>query len=138
MTSKMLTCAACGARLTGPLTILSGKDPAVVHPKHRDGEPLTPPGTAFKSWDPIERSFGDVPSRLEFTPQYWLNPDDLTDAVSLTGDWKRLGGCCDEAGMNGPNQVCACGAEIGTVQRDCYQARVFIPAPHATDWTEDQ
>ena len=110
----------------------------MVAPEHRDGEPLTARGIGFKSWEPIERAIQGPPSQLEFTPQYWLNPDDLTDAVSLTDNWKRLQGCCDVGGTNGPNQVCACGAEVGTVQRDCYQARVFIPAPDTTSWIEDQ
>ncbi|RYG27214.1 MAG: hypothetical protein EON93_20955, partial [Burkholderiales bacterium] len=91
---KTLHCAACDAPLTRALTIRSGKDPAVSEPVHEDGRPLTEPGEAFKAWEPIERSYGDSPAPLEFTPQYWLNPEDLTEAVRLTRDHRRLSGCC--------------------------------------------
>lgn len=81
---KILACQSCGAPLTGVLAIVSGKAPGAVVPEQLDGQPLTEAGTAFKSYDPIERSYGEKPALLEFTPQYWLNPDDLTDAVHLT------------------------------------------------------
>ncbi|MFA6117834.1 MAG: hypothetical protein WC729_27850 [Sphingomonas sp.] len=134
---KRLICNACGAELTGALRILSGKDPSVTSPEHVDRAPLTEPGVAFKSYEPIMRSFGDAPAPLEFTPQYWLNPDDLTDAVGNTPDNQHLSGCCGMGGFNGPNQICRCGAEIGTLQTDCVTPRVFIPEPGKTAWIEN-
>jgi hypothetical protein len=78
---QILRCVACEAALMVPLTIVSGKAPGVEQPEHKDGEPLTLAGIAFKSWEAIERSFGHVPAPLEFVPQFWLNPDDMTAAV---------------------------------------------------------
>lgn len=135
---KVLTCTACGARLSEPLVIASGKDPSVSQPEYKDGEPLTARGIAFKSYEPIERSYGAEPALLEFAPQHWLNPDDLNEAVRLTGDDRRLNGCCGIAGLDGPNQLCRCGAEVGTVRTDCWTPLVFIPVPDATLWLEQQ
>ena len=134
---KRLICNACGVELTGPLRILSGKDPSVTAPEHVDRAPLTESGVAFKSYDPIMRSFADDPAPLEFTPQYWLNPDDLTDAAGNTQNNRRLSGCCGISGLDGPNQVCRCGAEVGTLQTDCFTPRVFIPEPGGTTWADD-
>ena len=134
---KALFCQACGAQLTRPLLLRSGKDPSVSKPVHADRQPLTPAGEAYKSYEPIMRSFGDEPATLEFTPQHWLNPADLTEAVGATGTTDRLSGCCGVAGIDGPNQVCRCGAEIGTLQDDCWTAKVFIPEPAATEWRDN-
>lgn len=133
---KTLHCVACDAPLSLALDIRSGKDPSVSEPVHDDGKPLTEAGVAFKAWEPIERTLGGGRGLLEFTPQYWLNPADLIEAVRLTGDQRRLGGCCGLAGTDGPNQLCRCGAEIGTLRTDCWTPLVFIPQPDATSWEE--
>jgi hypothetical protein len=131
---KVLVCTSCGAQLTVALRLLSGKDPSVPAVECRDGLPPADPGTVYKSYEPIVKSFDGLPAPLEFTPQYWVNPADLTDSVELTKDERRLIGCCGPSGLDGPNQVCRCGAEIGTLQSDCFTAHVFIPEPGATDW----
>ena len=131
---KVLVCTSCGAQLTGALRLLSGKDPSVPAPEFRDGTPPVDRGIVYKSYEPVVRSFEGSPAPLEFSPQYWVNPADLTDAVRLTKDERRLNGCCGLDGQDGPNQVCRCGAEIGTLQSDCWTAHVFIPQPGATDW----
>ena len=133
---KALFCTACGAGLTGPLTIHSGKDPKVAAPEQRAKEPMMPAGEVFKSYEPIERSYGEEPALLEFTPQHWLNPADVAEAVRMTSCVKRLGGCCGEAGSNGPNQVCRCGAFVGTLRTDCWTPHLFIPDPAATEWRD--
>jgi hypothetical protein len=135
---QLLICKACGARLTAPLMIQSGKDPSVPHPEHKDREPLTQEGVAFKSYGPIERSFGKVPTPLEFVPQIWVNPNDLTEVVRLTKNRSRLNGCCGLDGADGPNQLCNCGAEIGTLKTDCWTARVFVAEPGTTEWMEEK
>jgi hypothetical protein len=135
MMRKSLHCAACGTQLSAPLEILSGKDPAVPEPDFEDGKPLTARGIGFKSYEPTP-VFGDG-VQLRFTPQYWLNPEDLTGAVRLTRNRKRLGGCCGLAGIDGPNQLCRCGAEIGTLRTDCWSPRLFIPEPTKTIWTDE-
>ncbi|UKK86148.1 hypothetical protein L7H23_08645 [Sphingopyxis sp. BSN-002] len=135
---KVLCCSACGARLTHALTIVSSKTPGVVPPEHEDRAPLTPRGAAFKSWEPIERSFADKPASLEYAPQYWLNPDDLDGQVRDTPDARRLNGCCGLDGCDGPNQVCRCGAEVGTLRTDCWTPHVFVPDPANTNWIEEE
>lgn len=133
---KMLTCRNCGAELTLPLLILSGKDPSVPPPVFSERQPLTERGVALKSYMPLTRSYADTPAPLEFVPQIWINPDDLTKAVRRTKNRRRLGGCCGMAGNNGPNQVCTCGAEIGTLQADCWTPLVFVAEPDTTLWIE--
>lgn len=135
---QILCCAACGARLTRALNVVSGKAPDVAPPDHEDGKPLTPCGTAFKSWEPIERSYGKEPALLEFAPQYWVNPDDLAEKVCNTTDARRLNGCCGLDGCDGPNQICSCGAAVGTLRTDCWTPLVFIPDPGSTYWIEEQ
>lgn len=134
--AKSLYCNRCRVRLTAPLTIRSGKDPAVAAPDVRDKAPLVPPGIGFKSWEPQRWTWTEPGHPLHFVPQYWLNPEDLTDAVRDTGNLARLGGCCGPTGMNGPNQICRCKAEIGTLQHDCITPHVFIPEPATTMWQD--
>lgn len=135
---QILCCAACNARLTPALTVVSSKTPGAIPPEHEDGKPLTPPGAAFKSWEPIERSYGDQPAPLEFAPQYWLNPEDLDGNVHNTRDARRLNGCCGLDGCDGPNQIGRCGTEVGTLRTDCWTPLVFIPDPGKTNWIEEQ
>ena len=130
-----LQCALCETTLTGALSIVSERTPGAPQPKHKEGEPLTPCGVAFESWEPIERSCGDTPSALEFVPQFWLNPDDLNGSVHNTSDVSRLNSCCGLDGCDGLNQVCRCGAGVGTLRTDCWTPTVFIPDPKGTKWT---
>ncbi|MBT2118892.1 hypothetical protein KK141_11295 [Dyella sp. LX-66] len=129
-----LQCVRCETVLTDALTIVSEKTPGVVQPQHKEGESFIPRGVAFESWEPIERACGDAPSSLEFVPQCWLNPDDLNESVHDTYDARRLNGCCGLDGCDGPNQVCRCGADVGTLRTDCWTPRVFIPDPKGTKW----
>jgi hypothetical protein len=133
---KALFCTSCGAQLTCPLEIVSGKDPSVPAPDIRDGQPITSSGIGYKSYEPIERSCEAEPGKLEFTPQFWLNPADLRDAVRLPKKSRRLNGCCGLDGCDGPNQVCRCGAEVGTLKTDCWTPLVFIPQPDVTEWRQ--
>jgi hypothetical protein len=134
--AKALFCKECGARLSERVTIRSGKDPAAPKLQYADKEPLTERGIAYKSYEPQMRSGTSKPDPLEFVPQIWMNPGDLTAGVRDTKRSERLGGCCGLAGMGGPNQVCACGAEVGTLRSDCWTAHVFIPEPGTTEWAE--
>ncbi|MFC4761820.1 hypothetical protein [Dyella koreensis] len=129
-----LQCARCETVLAGALTIVSGKTPGVAQPQHKEGERLTVCGVAFESWEPIERACGDASSPLEFVLQCWSNPDDLNESVHDTSDARRLNGCCGLNGCDGPNQVCCCGADVGTLRSDCWTPRVFIPDPKGTRW----
>jgi hypothetical protein len=129
-----LFCSNCGIQLTRPLILRSGKDPSVRAPKYEGGRDLVDQGEVFKSYEPIQRSYGEQPAPLEFTPQFWVNRADLTEAVRLTKKRGRLNGCCGLDGVDGPNQLCSCGAEIGTLKTDCWTAHVFIPEPTGTRW----
>ncbi len=139
---KILTCRACRADLSGMLTILSTKDPAVTVPEYRNGEPFGPPGVAYKSWKPLAKAFDGPPVSLGFVPQFWLNPADVAGRVRNTtrrcrGELRPLNGCCGIAGLNGPNQQCLCGAGVGTLQSDCFTPHVFVPEPGATEWQNE-
>ena len=131
---KILFCAACGSRLTGPLTLLSGKNPEIAKPQQLDRQPLAAAGTVFKSYEPLWRSHAAIPHPLEFTPQYWIHPTDVSGSVLDTDDISRLGGCCGVSGTGEPNQICACGAEVGTLQSDCFTPWVFVANLAATGW----
>lgn len=135
--TKILCCTACEARLTPALTVMSSKAPGIVPPEQVRGKPLIAHGFAFKSWEPIEKSFADEPALLEFVPQHWLNPDDLAQTVGNTRKKDRLSGCCGIAGIGGPNQICGCGAEIGTLRTDCWTPHLFVPDPAHTNWIEE-
>ena len=131
---KALYCNRCRIRLTRQLTIRSGKDPGVTPPELKDQQPAVEPGVAFKSWEPWQRSYESTPAPLEFAPQYWLNPEDLCGTV--TSLESRMNGCCGPSGLDGPNQICRCKAEVGTFMNDCFTPRMFIPHPETTTWVE--
>ena len=134
---QILCCSACEARLTSALTLVSSKAPGVILPEQKDGKSPTPRGTAFKSWEPIERSCSDQPALLEFVPQYWLHPEDLDGNIRNIRDARRLNGCCGLDGCDGPNQVCRCGAAVGTLRTDCWTLHLFVPDPTTTNWIEE-
>lgn len=134
MKTHALYCKTCRIRLSAPLTIRSGKDPQVPAPEFKDREPPVERGIAYKSWEPWEQSFDARPTPLEFIPQYWLNPDDLTETIRPLDS--RMGGCCGPSGLSGPNQICRCKAEVGTFMDDCFTPRMFIPEPSTTTMRE--
>jgi hypothetical protein len=129
-------CTSCGAALTGAITVLSTKDPAVTPPPLTDAEPVCDPGMAFKSHEPLQHSHDPAnPAPLEFTPQFWANPMDFDAAVRPTRDIRRLIGCCGLDGCNGPNMLCrVCKAEVGTMQSDCWTPLIFVPYPSNTEF----
>lgn len=130
---KILFCRQCGAQLTRALSIRSGKDPKVRAPEFQDQAPITQTGVAFNSYQPLVRSYRDKPAPLEFTAQLWINPEDITKSVAWMKNRRRLSGCHGPSGLDGPNQVCRCGAEVGTRQADCFTPAVFVPEPKATE-----
>ena len=121
-------CKSCGVSITQSLNILSLKDPSVREPDFVDQQPLSSPGNAYKSYEPIERSCdSDKPAALEFSPQFWLNVEDIEATTKLSGKAKRLNGCCGLAGCDGPNILCReCDSEVGTMRSDCWTPLVFI------------
>ena len=89
---KSLHCNRCRARLSAPLTIVSGEDPAVKQPDVLDRHPLVPRGTAFKAWNPAPWVYTESGHPLHFAPQYWFDPEDLTELARETRNHRRLGG----------------------------------------------
>jgi hypothetical protein len=131
-----LICTSCGTDLSGPITIHSTKNRAFKAPKHLDQQPITSAGTAIKSWEPMQKTFDPAnPAKLEFSPQFWMNPSDINDAIEHVDIPSRLNGCCGLDGCNGPNMRCrVCKTEVGTRQSDCWTPDVFIPQPEQTNW----
>ena len=129
-------CTSCGTALTGEITVLSTKDPAVTTPPLNDAQPVCDPGMAFKSYKSLQWSHDPAHSApLEFTPQFWANPRDFEAAIKETRDIRRLAGCCGLDGCNGPNMVCRlCKAEVGTMQSDCWTPLIFVPDPNNTEF----
>jgi hypothetical protein len=117
--------------------VRSGADPAVPPPEYIDQRPLTANGTVLDSYEPL-LGLRDWPAPDEpgFVPQCWINPDDVARTVRNTRIRKRLQGCCGPSGTEGLNQICLCGAEVGTLINDCWTPQVFIPDPLRTAWLE--
>ena len=133
-------CTGCGTALTGELEILSLKDPGVTKPRLADLTPVCEPGAGYKSYEPLLRSFDSQrPAKLEFRPQFWLNPKDVEGTTERTAKAGRLNGCCGLDGCDGPNLVCKkCGAEIGTLQSDCWTPLIFVPDNENTEFRKEQ
>ncbi len=132
-------CKKCGAAVSSQIEVQSLKDPKVAAPAMTDGEPICAAGKGYKSEEPTERSFTPGhPAKLEFTPQFWLNPDDLKPFTRLTRDPAKLNGCCGLDGCDGPNLLCGnCGAEVATLRTDCWTPRIAIPDKSNTEFKRD-
>ncbi|GAA3390497.1 hypothetical protein [Streptomyces roseoviridis] len=62
--------------------------------------------------------------------QYVLHLDDVLP-LDLHPEPLRSSGCCGAAGADGPNRVCACGAEVATLYADCSTPYEILFAPGA-------
>ena len=55
-------------------------------------------------------------------------------AMEVIGNPKRLSGCCDLDGCNGPNLVCqSCKSEVATAKYDCWMPRHIIIRAEGAD-----
>ena len=100
----VFTCNACGFKLTA---IVSGNP---VELDVADGHDLVPQGFTSKSED----WGGD---------EWVVNAADA-DALKLTDDSKRLSGCCDLDGCDGPNLRCpSCSEYVATARFDCWMPK---------------
>ena len=136
---RILGCYACGSPLTRPVKLVSRDMHGVEEPNSQCDDPhqeIIEEGIAYQSRKPRVQSFdGRGPGhRLDFRPQYWLTPRDLLDHVGYSPIPTRHQGCCGLDGMDGPNRVCACGAEVGTEQSDCWTGQLFVPDPDTCVW----
>ncbi|WP_162150307.1 hypothetical protein [Asticcacaulis sp. AC460] len=126
--SVYLTCASCGATLTGPVewSEFSAFDPDVV-----DGQSPVQRGTIVRwnmnSTAPIY--FGDGKSEglkvYSRSGAISMHPDDvIRDQIQSCG---FDNGCCGSDGLDGENRACNCGAVLGTEWSDCWtQAEVRL------------
>ncbi len=135
---KALICKRCHTTLSRPVAILCLGDENVVEPEFIDNQHVMEEGFAFESLIPYRKSAGIsfAESRLEYVPQIWMTDRDLLETVGYTKISSRLNGCCGLDGCNGPNRICACGAEVGTEMSDCWTSFLFIPNPEETLWLE--
>ncbi len=111
----IVVCRACGARLSVPL----GELPPEVPLGRENGRDLVPAG-AF-----TRRRHGSV------SGQVLIRAGDARN-VRPHPDSGRRAGCCGLDGLDGPNVVCACGAEVGTEWSDCWMPHALALEPGAT------
>jgi hypothetical protein len=127
----ILTCSQCHRPLSTVLRVEREDDARTAAIEWQDNMVTIRKGVAHLSSTSIQ--LGNP--KLEFTPQVWLNPEDLADRVRNIDDYSRLNGCCGLDGCDGPNQVCVgCGNEVGTLQSDCWTSTQFIVEPSGVDW----
>lgn len=130
----VLRCRSCGSDLSAPVQVYQAGIAGFTKPVFVDYQHVIESGYAFKSLEPYRKRMGPGKDPLGFTPQYWMTVRDLLPIVGLTSDPRRLNGCCGLDGCDGPNRVCACGADVGTEMSDCWTSYLFIPDPSATNW----
>jgi hypothetical protein len=56
---------------------------------------------------------------------------DVAERLVKHADTKRWTGCCGSDGLNGPNLLCACGREVGTIKSDCWMPYAILLDPDA-------
>ncbi len=130
----LLKCSACDADLTKALTPITSSDAMENLCTFAEGEAVTPRGhVLLLDKDAIVKQ-GKMHRATIPANMAWVHLDDLAEAVGLTPITKRLAGCCDISGIDGPNRICACGAHVGTQFSDCYEYHTFQPDPKTTRW----
>lgn len=129
---QALFCKSCGFQLTRPLrpiATLAERD-RICWFDREAGQPPIPAGYVLLIEGEVLR---DMPRAA---PESWVNLADVEKGAGYTQDAQRLSGCCGPAGLDGPNRVCLCGAEIGTESSDCWTWHIFIPHAENTIWIE--
>jgi len=136
---QRLACAQCHATLTGTIDVQPGVYPPGREWSGYEPKPLTGAGYAIVSPNPI--LWSDDPQMkppLQFAPQHWLNPVDVSGQIENADNAGSLNGCCGPSGHGGPNQRCkSCGCIVGTLMADCWTDHVFILQPDETYWIEE-
>ncbi|GAA0808517.1 hypothetical protein [Spirilliplanes yamanashiensis] len=127
----VFACRACGAALTRglsrvPLAALGEPLAPFEVPPGEDCPPWIMPGAYAVDPEPDDPPVSPAP-RLGTV---LINAADLLDR-RLHPDPRRLVGCCGLDGCDGPNLVCACGAEIATERSDCWTPQVVLLEPDA-------
>lgn len=85
-----------------------------------DGKDLIPEGFTLKD--------------DEWSDGQWVINSRDNLSMDITDNPKRLNGCCDLDGCDGPNLVCkSCKAEVATAKYDCWMPRYIILSKVGTD-----
>jgi len=127
-----LYCNRCRIRLSAPVILVPERQLQPQWHDVKDGDDLVPVGTVCESASGAPWMGTSYDGYLAFAPQFWMNPDDRSEAICDTQDSQRLLGCCGVSGFWGFNQICRCKAEVGTLHDDCGLPRYFIPNPATT------
>jgi hypothetical protein len=156
----ILHCAACGLRLTDPLSPL----PAVPERPSYDGLPVdgvrrapstVPRGHYAVDPDPTGAPFVPAEDQDDCVPAYPGGPSIVEDGVELVAGGPRdtlllhpedmpslvphptgESGCCGLPGNRGPNRACPCGARIGTEMSECWTPYELHLVPGAVTETQ--
>ena len=109
----VLRCAQCSQVLTKPLRRYTGPLEC------GDQKPYVPPRTVGTT---DGESFGFPEGRFAVG---------LADVNGLepVADLRRRNGCCGLDGCDGPNTMCACGAELATEKSDCWMPHAVVFEP---------
>lgn len=67
---------------------------------------------------------------------YIINLSDRRN-LQVHSDVRRLAGCCGLDGLDGPNQVCPCGAEVATEKSDCWMPHALLFERDAVELVDD-
>ena len=63
----------------------------------------------------------------EWSEGQWVINSKDNLSMKITNNPKRLNGCCDLDGCDGPNLVCeSCGAEVATAKYDCWMPKYIM------------
>ena len=128
--SEVLICTHCGKEISRPVNLdwigascnPNSEDDFEVEDHEYGDFSLVPEGFALITLKPIHEGQPGVTAIpvLDFSPQIWMNPDDLLDRLEHINRH-----------MN-----CRCGSKVGYREDDSmhYDLRYFIPAPHKTKW----
>lgn len=112
-------CRKCEATLSSLVRLLGEG----VHLRAIDGQPALNPGQyAVSEGEALGDSVGC----------FVLNIGDVV-GTKRHSNRGRLNGCCGLDGLDGPNILCECGAEIGTEKSDCWMPHCLLLDPAAVD-----
>lgn len=141
---SVLACKACHKSLSQPVTLITKKADMFRMCDFKscggvdlaDQKPLVPHGHA------LVLNFGitkhDIQARSFWEPipsaDSYLNYEDIEAQIEFTENIDRLNGCCGVSGSDGPTHVCSCGADIGTLNNDCYTWFAFSTENKQTIW----
>lgn len=136
---QALFCNACGHQITEGLRLIETPSDAARLCRFDEAGDMAPvpPGYALLIDERMSRDLSDRIAGVTALPAHWLNLSDLRADIGYAPQPGRCNGCCGLDGMDGPNRICRCGAEIGTERSDCWTWHIFTPLEQTTTWIND-